>query len=124
MFWFGSKERVELEEARKTITRLQNTLESQFSLAASRLQELNQLKKDLADKSRSCSVAVDFEMMDAFSIERMYKDGISRTVIGYLKSPPDADPDIGEWTLYCNEEIHEKLVKEFIDYKQALEDTE
>lgn len=119
MFWFGSKERAELEEARKTITRLQNTLDSQFSLAASRLQELNQLKKDLADKARSCSVAVDFEMMDAFSIERMYVDGIGHTVIGYLNSLPDTEPDVAEWTLYCNEEIHEKLVEEFRQYKQS-----
>lgn len=120
MFGFGSKERTELEEARKTITRLQNTLDSQFSLAANRLQELNQLKTDLENKSRSCSVAVDFEMMDAFSIERMHENGVGRTVIGYLKSLPDTDPDVGEWTLYCNEEIHEKLVKEFIEYKQKL----
>jgi hypothetical protein len=119
MFWFGSKERAELVEARRKITQLQNTLDSQFNLAASRLQELNQLKKELQDKSRSCSVAVDFEMMDAFSIERMHDGGVGRTVIGYLKSLPESDPDIGEWTLYCNEEIHEKLVKEFIEYQQT-----
>ena len=116
---FGFNTRVELAEAHRTITRLQNTLDSQFSLAASRLQELNQLKKDLEDKARSCSVAVDFEMMDAFSIERMQEQGVGRTVIGYLKSLPDTDPDVGEWTLYCNEEMHEKLVKEFIEYKQS-----
>ena len=119
MFWFGSKERTELDEAYREVAQLQKTLDSQISLAASRLQELNDLKRDLIDQSRSCSVAVDFEMMDAFSIERMYDDGgLGRTVIGYLKSLPDTEPNVAEWTLYCNEEIHEKLVEEFRVYKQ------
>lgn len=118
MFWFGSKERAELVEARRKITHLHNTLDSQLSLAASRLQELSKLKKESEDKSRSCSVAVDFEMMDAFSIERMHENGVGRTVIGYLKSLPDTEPNVAEWTLYCNEEIHEKLVEEFREYKQ------
>ena len=119
MFWFKSKECVELDEAYRKIAQLQKTLDSQFSLAASRLQELNDLKRDLIDQSRSCSVAVDFEQMDAFSIERMQEQGVGRTVIGYLKSLPDTDPNIAEWTLYCNEEIHEKLVEEFRQYKQS-----
>lgn len=52
--------------------------------------------------------AVDFCNMNAFSIERMCRDGQAVTVIGYF-----LNNQVREWNLYCNEERHQELVNQF-----------
>lgn len=118
MFLFGQQLRNELAEARRKIAALQDDLNMQRKLAENRLYDLDALRKKIKDEARACSVAIDFEQMDAFSIERMSDDnGLSKTVVGYLKSLEEDKPEIGEWVLYCNDEIHEQLVEQFKQVK-------
>ena len=61
----------------------------------------------------NCSVVCDFKSMKAFSIERITsRESGPRTIIGYVKP----ENTLGEWFLECNEEQHEKLIKEFLVY--------
>lgn len=66
----------------------------------------------ITSKQHSCAASVDFVTMKAFSIERNIKDGFPVTIIGYWKSEDDKKK-LGEWYIYCDENIHEKLVKQF-----------
>ena len=107
----------ELTDANHRISNLEDEVRLQQKIAESRLNELRELQNKIEDSSRACSVAVDFQFMEAFSIERLNgHDGV-RTVIGYLKSSEDEKPEIAEWTIYCNETLHEELVKEFRQVK-------
>lgn len=112
MFLFG-RLRDELTEARRKIAALQDEVNMLRKLAENRLFDLDALRRKINDDARSCSVAIDFEQMDAFSIERVVQDGVSCTIIGYLKSLSNETPDIGEWVLYCDETTHEQLVDQF-----------
>lgn len=77
-------------------------------------------RKDVA----TSSFAVDFETMNAFSIERLIENSTSKTVIGYLTTDRVAGEmgntekkTVREWTFYCSHEEHERLVKEFNAWK-------
>lgn len=52
--------------------------------------------------------ALDYRQMNAFSIERLCRDGQAVTVIGYF-----LNSQVREWNLYCNEERHQELVNQF-----------
>lgn len=52
--------------------------------------------------------ALDYCQMNAFSIERLCRDGQAVTVIGYF-----LNNQVREWNLYCNEERHQELVNQF-----------
>lgn len=62
--------------------------------------------------------AVDFEVMKAFSVERILPDDerLPKTIIGYFGPNKDGNEVIKEWSLYVSEENHKKLVKEFRQY--------
>lgn len=61
-------------------------------------------------KTRDCECVFDFKLMKAFSVERLWENDKPKTVIGYIKPQ---DQKVGEWSLYCNEVQHERLVAEF-----------
>ena len=63
------------------------------------------------DKSTSeCSFAIDFEKLNVFSVERIVRENIPITIIGYL----GVDGNVKSWYYYCSEEIHNNLAKQFI----------
>lgn len=103
----------ELTDANQRILDLQDQVRMQRmqqKLAESRL---NELQNKIEDGSRSCSVAIDFAFMEAFSIERVNDCNGTRTVIGYVKPIDEDKSTVAEWTISCNEALHEELVKEF-----------
>jgi hypothetical protein len=77
----------------------------------------------------SASFSVDWKRINAFSIERMWENGIPKTIIGYMLTEPVVTTEgegeqrvtykdvVREWTYYCSAEKHEELVKQFIEYK-------
>ena len=67
-------------------------------------------KKIVADSP----VAIDFQKMNAFSIERMLSDDGNEvmTTIGYI-----VNGEVKEWYLNCSQEIHNELVKLFLQSK-------
>jgi hypothetical protein len=58
-------------------------------------------------------VEVDFEFMNAFSVERTLLGGVPVTSVGYF----DRQNKTREWFLYTSEETHQRLVNEFREYK-------
>jgi hypothetical protein len=58
-------------------------------------------------------VEVDFEFMNAFSVERTLLEGVTVTSVGYF----DRQNKTREWFLYTSEETHQRLVNEFREYK-------
>lgn len=85
-------------------------------------------RKRLEGEMESASYAIDWDVMKAFSIERMWENGNHKTVIGYMLSEPMVTTSgegvervtekdvVREWTLYCSASVHEELVKQFNDY--------
>lgn len=73
--------------------------------------------------------AVDFQAMNAFSVERMWDNGTQKTVIGYMLTEPVSVTEgttttkdvVREWTLYCSHAEHQRLVEEFNQYVKSKE---
>lgn len=85
-------------------------------------------RKRLETEMANASFSVDWKTMNVFSIERMWENGIPKTILGYILEEPvvytEGDDQrvthkdvVREWTLYCSAEKHEDLVKEFNDWK-------
>lgn len=82
-------------------------------------------KKRLESEMASASVSIDWDAMKVFSIERLWDNGLPKTILGYMLSEPVVTTEgeheqrvtykdiVREWTLYCSAEKHEQLVKEF-----------
>ena len=89
--------------------------------------ELEQLKGvlDKVNKEmQSSEFAVDFEEMNAFSIERYVNGNVPCTLIGYFIDEPVVAEDkkigskkvLNQWYLYCTQERHTELVDQFKVY--------
>lgn len=120
MFLFGvnpithSNLKVELEDLKKENERLKFANEA--------------YQKRLVGEMETASVAIDWVAMKVFSIERMWENGLPKTVLGYMLSEPVITTEgeneqrvtnkdiVREWTLYCSAAKHEELVKEFNQY--------
>lgn len=86
-------------------------------------------RKRLEGEMVTTSYAIDWDTMKVFSIERMWENGIPKTILGYMLSEPMVTTSgdgiervtekdiVREWTLYCSAEKHEQLVKEFTEWK-------
>jgi hypothetical protein len=122
MFLFGinpithSNLKVELEDLKKENERLK------FANDA--------YQKRLVGEMETASFAVDWDAMKVFSIERVWDNGIPKTILGYMLSEPAVHTEgengeqrvtykdiVREWTLYCSAAKHEELVKEFVAWK-------
>ena len=79
------------------------------------------------EELQKSSFSFDWSFGRAFSIERIqeWNEGeqiyLATTVIGYLApDPTEEDKDklkVGQWCFYCSQKEHERLVKEFNEYK-------
>lgn len=124
MFFGAFVSKTELDCAEMRIADLTAEVERQ-KLAIKALRQ--QAKDALATDVATSSFSVDFEEMNAFSIERMEKNGGVITVIGHSADQTTWDTsgnattvtDVKEWSLYCSHDEHEKLVAEFNAYKKA-----
>jgi len=89
-----------------------------------------QINKDLADAEKadvaSSTFTIDFNKMDVFSIERHIKGDKAVTIVGhFLQEPVKVNNDVftlnkitREWNLSCSQEQHERLVKDFAEFKK------
>lgn len=81
-------------------------------------------QKRLFGEMSTASFAINWDTMNAFSVERMWENGLHKTVIGYMVEEPVTVVEgevttkdvVREWTLYCSAEKHEELVKEFREW--------
>lgn len=86
-------------------------------------------KERLESEMANASFAIDWDTMKVFSIERMWENGLPKTILGHILSEPVVTTSgegvervtekdiVREWTLYCSAAKHEELVKEFIAWK-------
>ena len=82
-------------------------------------------KKRLETEMANASFAINWDAMNAFSVERNWENGLPKTIIGYMLEEPVTVVEgtvttkdvVREWTLYCSAEKHEQLVKEFNEWK-------
>ncbi len=75
------------------------------------------LRCEIHDFAVNSEMQVDFEKMDAFSIERTYDDKHgAATIIGYKHRCNAVEVEIREWNLACSQATHDRLVKEFNEY--------
>jgi predicted RNase H-like nuclease (RuvC/YqgF family) len=82
----------------------------QFELERKR-EEIQRLKHEIETKKpdyRNATFSFNFNAVKAFSVERLPSDKGVATVIGYI-----VKDNVKEWHLYCSDEQHERLVKEF-----------
>lgn len=117
MFNFFKKPIVE-EKQEKSLQELQ--LEN-------RIKDLEEHIKSLESSCRNLTFAFDFKTVNVFSIERNWKDSYPCTIIGYIVNDQTIHNDgkildkqvVKEWYLYCSDDQHEKLVKEFNEFKKG-----
>lgn len=121
--WFTKPQR-ELEAEMAKTTNLVEVYKTRYDELAARntlLQErvsyLEHLKKDLQARETSIlSYAIDFKLLNVFSVERQFDDkGNAYTTLGWL----DKDGHSQEWDLYCNQDAHEALVVQFIKWRDS-----
>ena len=89
-------------------TRFKNIEAEKNSLQSERK---NEVEADL----ESADFEIDFEKIDAFSIERNYNGTRNQTVIGYLRE----NGSNGEWYFNCSLAQHQKLCEQFNQYKNS-----
>jgi len=97
------------------------SLEGKLEDAKKQIEYLELEKERILSEKRylveECGFEVDFNKMNAFSIERLLKNSRETTCIGYFKQEQVQVP--GEWQFECSKITHERLVKEFLDYKSS-----
>ena len=86
-------------------------------------------KARLENEFATASFAIDWDAMKVFSVERVWDNGLPKTILGYMLSEPVITTEgeeekritykdiVREWTLYCSAAKHEELVKEFVEWK-------
>lgn len=123
--WFWSRAEQDNELLRAKNEQLIKEVEHLKAVLEARSIDLNAIRDNLAQTARNATPSLDFAKMEAFSIERMQeRDEAPRTVIGYLRPQAEGNDLVGEWTLYCNDEHHERLVEEFNTYKACCQQSE
>lgn len=65
-------------------------------------------KSDVSD----ASIGIDFDKINAFSVERNQDNGAPRTIIGYIKP----SGEVCEWYYDCTLDMHNELVLQFNVY--------
>lgn len=73
------------------------------------LEKVDAIKVDV----NSSKFEIDWNKMDAFSIERMGDHNSAYTVIGHHMTDEHNVKHIHEWKFYCSQEQHNKLAEEF-----------
>lgn len=88
--------------------------------------KVEKYEKRLEGDFAKASFSIDWDIMNAFSIERnLCCDGSQNhiTIIGYMIAEPvgsDTFKDVvHEWTLYCTHDEHQRLVAEFNEYRAS-----
>lgn len=93
--------------------KLKQDLAERDKLIASYVADVKRLTRAQNDKvitdCHAADFVVDWEKINAFSVERHGGEPEAYTIIGYY----DKDGCVDEWKFYCSLEQHNKLAKEF-----------
>ena len=117
---FNNKKVRELQREVERLEQLVNAHEVAYNELAAIYDKRN---KDLDDASRELPVTLNFDAINAFSVERLMQNNKPVTVIGYFVNERIPDDNrivtvqkVKEWYLYCNDKVHKDIVKQFNDY--------
>jgi hypothetical protein len=122
MWSWEKKDKIETSELYARLADMERANAALQGKLDSTQRELDKFKSEFA-KATPC---IDFDIMRVFSIERNPGNGLACTMIGYYMNEPVISSDgemivnrdvVKEWTLYCNTERHEELIKQFIEWK-------
>lgn len=95
--------------------RLKNELDEKNKLINSYVADVKRLTREQDEKivadCHAAEFVVDWDKINAFSVERHGGEKEAYTIIGYY----DKDGYVGEWKFYCSLAQHNKLAKEFAD---------
>ena len=106
MFWLSKKKQKELIELEQKVQRLRS--EEQDLLASIRRLKEEQTR-ELTTAVEHFQFSLDFDRMDAFSVERVISDGkVPKTNIGYF-----VGGSVKEWYLQTSAKEHNRIVAEF-----------
>jgi hypothetical protein len=101
-------------------------LENELAEAKKQIEYCTKVIEEMNSEIAACTPMIDFDTMRVFSIERVVSNNRGSTIIGYYIQEPVLSSDgemvvlkdvVKEWTLYCNTERHEELVKKYIAWK-------
>lgn len=101
-------------------------LEKELAGVKQQLANSNKVIDDINNELRDTEFALDFNIFRVFSIERNVSNNKPCTIIGYYMNEPVISSDgemvvnrdvVKEWTLYCSDRVHRKLIDEFNQHK-------
>jgi hypothetical protein len=95
MFGFYSKSEIE-------------GLKLELSYKKEEVDRLREILENEKKQTRNELVSFDFNAVKVFSVEREWDSRGTHTTIGYI-----INNEVKQWALYCSEEQHVRLVKEF-----------
>ena len=95
--------------------KLRNEIAEKDKLINSYVADVKRLTREQDEKiiadCHAADFAVDWDKLNAFSVERHGGEKEAYTIIGYY----DKDGCVDEWKFYCSLAQHNKLAKEFKD---------
>lgn len=118
------KNKKKIEELKDEVRKLNTCLEYRDNWLKDKDKEIEKLKllntEQLEEITIDSDVYFDFTKVNVFSIERMCDNrtnGKINTIIGFLLPKGEGKYETKEWFLYCSQEQHDKLVKQFSQHK-------
>jgi hypothetical protein len=97
------------------IKKLEQDIQERDKLINSYVADVKRLQKrqdeDIVKDCHSAEFVVDWNLINAFSVERHGGEKEAYTIIGYW----DKDSEVAEWKFYCSLNQHNKLAQEFRD---------
>lgn len=105
----------EINRMKKEVDRMSALVEKSNSNSQTHTTEFTSPKKsnDPSHSVRNSSMFMDFDNIDAFSIERNTSELGDVTIIGHWLFDENCVKIPEEWQFFCSEETHERLASEF-----------
>lgn len=101
--WSNKEDKQKIAELEKQIFVLKDKIEKQ--------------NKEVDDDMSTAEFEMDFEAIDALSVERILYGNKPITVIGFVRNRDKKDGlHTGQWQFHCSVEEHNKIVKKFREY--------
>jgi hypothetical protein len=99
--------------------RLQNRVNQLEAMIADHKSELG---KRIQEDIETSTFALDFDVMNVFSIERNNGGNVNaQTIVGYFVTKATdsgaTEHQMHQWYLNCSHDEHQRLVKQFTDWK-------
>ena len=104
--WSNKEDKQKIAELEKQIMILKGQIEKQ--------------NKEVVDDMSTAEFEMDFEAIDALSVERILYGNKPITVIGFVRYWDLKDGlHTGQWQFHCSVEEHKKIVKMFREYMKT-----